>query len=88
MLEDQWYFQKIRCIEDNQPEQMETTDHGKLLQEDDYISMSEQNCGVSSFTSDTSVKYAIQMSVSPSVRIGFRAFSGKRMEGMALNFTW
>ena len=29
MLEDQWYIQKICCIEDDQPELMETTDQGK-----------------------------------------------------------
>ena len=29
MLEDHWYNYKISHIEDNQPEQMETTNQGK-----------------------------------------------------------
>ena len=41
---------------------METTDQGKYLQEDDYISMSEQN-QVHLASPDTYIKYAIQMSV-------------------------
>ena len=45
---------------------METTDQGKKLQEDDYISMSEQNA-VHLASPDTYIKCAIQMSVCPSV---------------------
>ena len=47
---------------------METTDQGKLLQEDDYISMSEQNA-VHLASPDTYIKCAIQMSVCPSISL-------------------
>ena len=46
---------------------METTDQGKYLQEDDYISMSEQNA-VHLASTDTYIKYSIRTSVSPSIR--------------------
>ena len=39
------------------------------------------------FTACPSVRLSVHPSVRPSVRRGFRAFAGERMEGMAWNFT-
>ena len=39
------------------------------------------------FTACPSVRLSVRPSVRPSVRRGFRAFAGERMEGMAWNFT-